>query len=70
MMHLAQGGAYLINTGAMIMKIIDRLSQADKEKLSVVSVEKEEKYSRREWEEMMGTRRETYHKVRGKVKRK
>ncbi|WP_203363068.1 hypothetical protein [Bacillus sp. REN10] len=53
------------------MKMKDHLSTDDKSKLSTLSVEKEEeKYTRRDWEEIMGTKRDTYRRVRGSVRRK
>ncbi|WP_203364697.1 hypothetical protein [Bacillus sp. REN10] len=53
------------------MKIREHLSIKDKKKVAALSVEKEEeKYTRRDWEEIMGTKRDTYKRVRGSMRRK
>ena len=51
------------------MKMNEHLSAADKKKLAAVSVE-DEKLSRRDILELMGTNRDTYKRVRGSMRRK
>ena len=50
------------------MKIGEHLSAADKKKLAAISAE--EKLSRRDILELMGTKRDTYKRVRGSMRRK
>ncbi|MCY8002452.1 hypothetical protein [Bacillus haynesii] len=51
------------------MKLRDLLSVDDKKKFYSLA-EKKEKLSRKEWEEIMGTRRDIYKKVNGRIRRK
>ncbi|ASB88418.1 hypothetical protein [Bacillus sonorensis] len=51
------------------MKLRDFLSVDDKKKL-YASAAKNEKLSRREWEEIMGAKRDTYKRVSGRIRRK
>lgn len=51
------------------MKLRDLLSVDDKKKF-YASASKNEKLSRKEWEEIMGIQRDTYRKVNGRIRRK
>ncbi|KHD86360.1 phosphoadenosine phosphosulfate sulfotransferase [Heyndrickxia ginsengihumi] len=51
------------------MKIGEHISIADKRRLKAIAA-LNEKLSLHEWEEIMGKNRETYVKIRGKVRRK
>ena len=64
---IAQGGVYSVRR--MSMKLRDLLSVDDKKKF-YASAAKNEKVSRKEWEEIMGTKRDTYKRVGGRVRRK
>ncbi|MGG0836771.1 hypothetical protein ABE057_06215 [Bacillus paralicheniformis] len=50
------------------MKLRDLLSVDDKKKLYASAV-KNEKLSRKDWEDIMGVQRDTYRKVNGRVRR-
>jgi flagellar motor switch protein FliG len=51
------------------MRIADHLSKEKKRKLDRM-VKKERKIKRKEWEEIMGTKRDIYKRVNGAVRRK
>ncbi|MCY8001073.1 hypothetical protein [Bacillus haynesii] len=51
------------------MKLRDLLSVYDKKKFYASAV-KNEKLSRKEWEEIMGTTRDTYRRVGGRLRRR
>ncbi|MFS0878281.1 hypothetical protein [Solibacillus isronensis] len=55
------------------MTIYDLIDDDTRDKLNAVHRPKRkntERLSKRDWEDIMGTRRDTYKKVNGKVKRK
>jgi hypothetical protein len=55
----------------MAVKIEDQLSKEQKQQLQKMkSPKKKEKLSTKDIEELMGTRRETYKRVNGAVRRK
>ncbi|CAI8941194.1 hypothetical protein [Bacillus sp. IT-13CA1] len=51
------------------MKLRDLLSVDDKKKF-YASAAKNEKLSRKEWEEIMGVRKDTYKRQGGRIRRK
>jgi hypothetical protein len=52
------------------MRIEERLSDDDKKKIAGLSKKDDSKLSRRDLEELMGTKRDTYRRVRGSMRRK
>jgi hypothetical protein len=52
------------------MRIEDHLSDEQKQKLNKVKSPKKEKLSTKDIEELMGTRRDTYERRNGAVRRK
>ncbi|MCY8755667.1 hypothetical protein [Bacillus haynesii] len=65
--RIAQGGVYSVRRNEM--KLRDLLSVYDKKKFYASAV-KNEKLSRKEWEEIMGTTRDTYRRVGGRLRRR
>jgi hypothetical protein len=54
----------------MAVRIEDRISKEKKQQLQKIRSPKKEKLSTQDIEELMGTRRETYKRVNGAVRRK
>jgi hypothetical protein len=52
------------------MRIEDRLSDKDKKKIAVLPKKEDDKLSRRDILELMGTKRDTYKRVKGAIRRK
>jgi hypothetical protein len=54
----------------MTLKIEDHLSNDDKRKLDELKSSKKEQFSRKDIEELMGVRRDTYVRSKGAIRRK
>jgi hypothetical protein len=61
---------FILPKKVMILKLEDHLSKDDKRKLDELKSPKKEQLSRKDIEELMGVRRDTYVRSKGAIRRK